>query len=264
MQRFFSEKACPETLRISASERPESYHQMTRVLRMQVGDTCAFFENGGDDIVYEIIGIDKKAVELKRISVVAGPKPDALRITLYQALPNKLEKLEFILQKGVETGIDEFVFFPAERSQKPVLLEKKYDRLRQIAVEAVEQSGGNRVPGVFFAKDLSGSLAKLPTGDFSERIGADSDVSEGMPTLLPAAGERGEILVAHTDGQATRLRDVGKNAKNIALFVGPEGGFSPREIEGFRSIGATFLDLGCRILRTETAGVVTAFALKAR
>lgn len=65
---------------------------------------------------------------------------DPLNIILVQSLPNKLEKLEFILQKGVETGIDEFIFFPADRSQKLALLDKKVDRLKQIVVEAVEQS----------------------------------------------------------------------------------------------------------------------------
>lgn len=65
---------------------------------------------------------------------------DPLNIILVQSLPNKLEKLEFILQKGVETGIDEFIFFPADRSQKLALLDKKVDRLEQIVVEAVEQS----------------------------------------------------------------------------------------------------------------------------
>jgi RsmE family RNA methyltransferase len=90
--------------------------------------------------MYEITSIDKKSVELQRVSVLPGLNVDPLKLILVQSLPNKLEKLEFILQKGVETGVDEFIFFHAERSQKLALLEKKKERMEQIVVEAVEQS----------------------------------------------------------------------------------------------------------------------------
>ncbi len=239
MQRFFSTVSCLDLLAISAKNQPELYHQMTRVLRMQILDHCAFFEEGGDDGVYEITGIDKHSVTLDRISTIAGPALDFPRITLFQSLPNKLEKLEFILQKGVETGISEFVFFHAERSQKLAMLEKKKGRLEQIVVEAVEQSGGNRVPKITFLESLDEALQYLTN------IGEDT-----------------KILVAHTDGLGTKLRDVKADVRNIWLFVGPEGGFAPGEVAVFWKCGATFLDLGNRILRTETAGMVMAFVLK--
>lgn len=239
MQRFFSNNPCSDTLQIAARDQLESYHQMTRVLRMQTGDHCVFFEEGGDDHVYEIIGIDKRAVELKRVSVKTGMVPATPSVTLCQSLPNKLEKLEFILQKGVEVGVDEFVFFHAERSQKLALLEKKKERLGQITVEAVEQSGGNRVPKLRFLKDLGETL------EYASSRGDDT-----------------KILVTHTDGQGNKLRDIPSEYRSICLFVGPEGGFAPDEIAGFRTAGAMFLDLGPRILRTETAGIVTTFALQ--
>ena len=62
-------------------------------------------------------------------------------ITLYQALPNKIEKIEYILQKGVEVGIGKFVFFRSDFSQKLVLSDTKKVRLRAIVREAVEQCG---------------------------------------------------------------------------------------------------------------------------
>jgi RsmE family RNA methyltransferase len=111
MQRFFSKIPTPELLQIRLSEQPELYHQVTRVLRMQVGDTGIFFEENGDDLVYEIASIDKKSIVWNRIEVRPRMPEILPNIILCQSLPNKLEKLEFILQKGVEVGVDQFVFF---------------------------------------------------------------------------------------------------------------------------------------------------------
>lgn len=239
MQRFYSNIQPSDTIRISVSDREELYHQMTRVLRMQKGDSCIFF--GGDDVdhEYEITLIDKRTVELRRVASIVKTEPENQRVVLFQSLPNKLEKLEYVLQKGVEVGVDEFVFFESERSQKLPLLERKKDRMLQIAVEAVEQSWGNRVPEISFLKNLDEALARL----------------KGIADA--------RMLVTHTDGQGKKLREaIVEKFGTAAVFVGPEGGFSPAEVARFADMGATFLDLGNRILRTETAGVVTAFAVK--
>lgn len=239
MQRFYSNIPPSDTIRISVSDREELYHQMTRVLRMQKGDSCVFFNGDGTDHEYEIVIIDKRTVELKRVASVVKHEPAVRKVVLFQSLPNKLEKLEYVLQKGVEVGVDEFVFFESERSQKLPILERKKDRMVQIAIEAVEQSWGNRVPEISFLKNLDEALTHL------------------------GKTASAKILVTHTDGQGKKLREVTvENFDTAALFVGPEGGFSPSEVTRFANLGATFLDLGSRILRTETAGVVTAFALK--
>lgn len=99
MQRFFSKISCSDILKITLKQQSELYHQMTRVLRMQRGDFCIFFEEGGDDIVYEITGIDKQAIELQQKEVRQKIESEHQKITLFQSIPNKLEKLEFILQK---------------------------------------------------------------------------------------------------------------------------------------------------------------------
>jgi len=158
MQRFFSKIPTPESLRITIGDQPEFYHQVTRVLRMQVGDTGIFFEENGDDMVYIIESIDKKSIVWNRIEIRPRVHENLPNITLCQSLPNKLEKLEFILQKGVEVGVDQFVFFEAERSQKLPLLEKKKDRLAQIVTEAVEQSGGNSIPKIHYLKDTESAV----------------------------------------------------------------------------------------------------------
>jgi 16S rRNA (uracil1498-N3)-methyltransferase len=71
-------------------------------------------------------------------------------ISLYQAFPNKLDKIEYIIEKGIEIGIQKFIFFRSEFSQKLLLTETKKERLISIAREALEQCGGNRFPEIQF------------------------------------------------------------------------------------------------------------------
>ena len=231
---------------LRSSDFPDLYHQMTRVLRMQVGESCIFFGEATEkgktlpdtDFVYEIKHIDKKSIAFELVEILPKKSEPELEIVLFQALPNKREKLEYIIQKWVEVGISEFVFFPSERSQKAEWgLEKKKLRFEEIAKEAVEQCGANHIPVIRFVKNIEECLIALSTNE--------------------------SIFVTHTDGQGKGFAETCKLATDkIALFVGPEGGFSPLEVEKFKGKKAVFLDLGSRILRTETAGVVTAFALR--
>ena len=69
------------------------------------------------------------------------------------------------------------------------------------------------------------------------------------------------LAVAHTDGQGIGLGAL-DTQNNIALFVGPEGGFAPSEIARFQAKNAVLLDFGTRILRTETVGMAAVFALR--
>ena len=104
-------------------------------------------------------------------------------------------------------------------------------------VEAVEQSWGNRIPEIRYLKDTLSALK----------------IARELPDIT--------IAVAHTDGQGEWLRDI-KVTPNFALFVGPEGGFSPTEVGEFGKQNAVFADFGRRILRTETAGMVAVFMLR--
>ena len=76
-------------------------------------------------------------------------------LTLYQALPNKLSKLEHIVQKCSEVGYAKIVFFLAERSQKLSLTPNKIQRLHTIVKEAIEQCGRNTIPQLVFNGDIS-------------------------------------------------------------------------------------------------------------
>lgn len=134
------------------------------------------------------------------------------KLTLYQALPNKYEKIEYILQKGVEIGITQFVFFRSDRSQKLLLPPTKIDRFIIIAHEALEQCGGTRVPEIVF----------------TERFPHETTDTTGETThiVLDTIGE--SIRISHYD-----------NLQNIALWVGPEGGWS--DVERVKLLDSGFI-----------------------
>ena len=100
-------------------------------------------------------------------------------ITLCQALPNKYEKIEYILQKGVEIGIKKFVFFRSDRSQKLILSDGKKERFLLIAKEALEQCGGVIFPEILFVEDFSG-VDKQLTNIVLDTIGKESYCREFM------------------------------------------------------------------------------------
>lgn len=155
MQRFFV--TSPLGIDVILTDK-DIYHQLTRVLRIQVGEQVSLFDGDGSETIYAVTAIDKKSVALRGQDRVFPQTEPKRVITLYQAMPNKHEKIEYILQKGVEVGISRFVFFRSERSQKLILSPSKIERFRSIAREAVEQCGGVRVPEIEFIE--KGILSK--------------------------------------------------------------------------------------------------------
>lgn len=118
-------------------------HQITRVLRLQKGESIVVFDGDGSESEYRITHQEKRAIHLERIQKLYPKHRESdIHITLYQALPNKHEKLEWIIQKSVEIGIKKVIFFRSDRSQKLVISDAKKVRYGLIAQEALEQCGG--------------------------------------------------------------------------------------------------------------------------
>jgi len=167
---------------------------------------------------------------LKGIRMITPQTEPKKKITLYQALPNKIEKIEYILQKGVEIGIGHFIFFRSDRSQKLVLSDSKIARFHVIAQEAVEQCGGLILPKI--------------------------EIRETSPDL-----DRNKAnIVLDTIGKKRQLSEF-HEGENIGIWVGPEGGWSMEERKKMEQNGSIFAHFSERVMRTETAGVVVAFAL---
>lgn len=214
-------------------------------MRAHPGDRIELFDGTGG-AEYEISEIAKRSVLLRRLGEFPANDLRDVRISLFAALPNRYEKLEYAIQKGVEVGIGKFVFFPSERSQKLAITPGKIQRFEAIAREALEQCGGFRMPELEF-------LAKWP------------ELPSGIPTAFLHTADGAESLGQFADGIARKGVSGSANGDSdpvsVALLVGPEGGFSDSELERAKVAGAVPVRAGRRIMRTETAGVAVAFAL---
>ena len=107
------------------------------------------------DYEYELKEITPKELGFSLVRQIEKHTCVSPLVHVYQAMPNKLSKLEYIIQKGVEVGVDSFSFFRSERSQKLVVSNNKLERLKKIMIEALEQSGGNIVPDLQMSDDIA-------------------------------------------------------------------------------------------------------------
>lgn len=228
MQRFFVEFPLAIDMEISDSD---IVHQLTRVLRAQVGESIVLFSWDGTETEYEIIRIDKKSIWLRGKTKRNLESESKKKVYLYQALPNKYEKIEYIIQKWVEIGIAGFVFFRSDRSQKLLISENKIERFNLIAKEALEQCGWDIMPGIQFLNS------------FPEEMNINTS-----------------NIVLDTIGENRRLISY-DSLSHMNLWVGPEGGWSDIERQKMIDKGFIFARFWERVLRTETAWIVIGFGL---
>ncbi len=241
MDRFFIGQENPLDLSSGRMLRGEEVvlegqqaHQINNVLRKKAGEHIIVLDNLGSEYEIELKTIGKKKVtgQIKEKREAVGEP--AVEITLYQSLLSR-EKFEWVLQKCTEVGVKRFVPMVTERSivRKESKKQDKIQRRQRIIQEAAEQSGRGRIPELEEAVNFEETVAKLGGFDYK--------------------------LLAHTQGQGESLRQCLKdNKKNerIALFVGPEGGFTENEVQSAKDNNIVLISLGRRVLRTETAAVV--------
>lgn len=219
------------------------FHQLVKVLRVRKLEKIILF-NWIDnlDLVFQITEINKKNIKLKFIEEVEKKTELNFELNLYQALPNKLEKIEYILQKWVEVWFRKFVFYRSERSQKLIISDKKEERLKKIIIEAVEQSWRSFVPEF----DLTSNSSPL------EERGKNVDI------FLHTKNNNSQNLSQFINIFSTKGFSP---LQNINIYIWPEWGFSEKEIEYFEKNNFSRIHLWNRILRTETAWVVVGFTL---
>lgn len=199
-----------------------------KVLRQKVGYKVVVCTGDGKDYegTVEEIGRDRAVVRIDNVSENANDP--SLDITLFQALP-KGDKMSYIVQKCTELGARSIVPFLSAYTE-----ETKYnrERMQRVAKEACKQCGRSLVCDAGELTDFNGVISKL--GDYDCVI---------MPYENATCGRMGDV-----DGL--------KSAKNIAVIIGSEGGFSQEEVQRAKDEGAQIVSLGKRILRCETAGLV--------
>lgn len=208
------------------------------VLRYSVGDTLKVCDEGGIKYLTKILKYTENNEVLCEIQSIDSQKSEtSYSITLLQGLP-KSDKMEFIIQKGTELGVQEFV--PVEMERSVVKLDdkntaKKLERWNKIALEASKQCSRQKVPTVSEVINFQNIIENIRKYDI---------------VLVPYENEKTQTL-------KQILKNFNENIANIAVMIGPEGGFSDIEIEKLMNSGAKLCTLGPRILRTETAGIAT-------
>lgn len=213
----------------------ELVHQLRDVLRLQGGDHIEVLDDSGWEYEVAVVEVTKDHVTGAICGKRAVAEPGT-RITLYQALL-KGNKFEFILQKCTELGVSAFVPMMCERCVAAHPTDKKEGRWQRIIAEAAEQSGRGKLPRL------------EPALPFEQACRSVTGLS-----LLAWEGE-------NTAGLRPALRGETKSPLAVNLFIGPEGGFSPAEVELTQHCGIMPVTLGRRVLRAETAGLVAATAI---
>ncbi len=203
------------------------------VLRMRPGEDMIICDGAGTDYKCRLVKADKEQVEAEVIEVVRCPAEPSVKVTMLCALP-KGDKTDYIIQKCVEAGANEILFFASSRCiAKLGNEEKKLERWQRIAEEAAKQSGRGIIPYVGWAGELAEAF--------------DVAIKKDVGLFMYEAGER-EALDA--------VLEANKSAATAAIITGPEGGFAPFEVELAKIVGLHICSMGERILRCETAPVV--------
>lgn len=209
-----------------------------RVLRLRPGEDMIICDGAGTDYKCRLVKADKECVEAEVIEVVPCPAEPTVKVSVLCGLP-KGDKTDYIIQKCVEAGAFEIVFFDSERCiAKPEHPEKKLERWNRIAEEAAKQSGRGIIPQVSWAGSYVDAL-NIAYGKDLSILMYETGVREPLNTVL----------------------DSNREISTAAIITGPEGGFAAFEADMARKIGLHICSMGERILRCETAPVVGVTAL---
>jgi len=214
----------------------EEAHHIIRVLRLGPGHSVSISDGKSVESLGVISDIDIRDTKIKiRILDQNKSKETKPFITLLQALP-KGEKFDWIIQKSTELGVSKIIPVITQRTIVNILpskLERRMERWNKIAIEAAKQSLRMDIP----------QIGELSTFDASLR-----EVEKHRLSIIPWEQEK-ELSIRKA------LKSIDGTVTKVAVFIGPEGGFSPEEVKKAKEMGAVSVSLGPRILRTETAAI---------
>ena len=206
-----------------------------RALRMRPGGSIRLFDGAGNEHHAELLELSKRVIRVRVGSKIDGGSESMLTVELGQVM-SRGERMDYAVQKATELGVSRIVPLFSERCEvklNPERQAKRVDHWQQVAISACEQSGRSRVPQIAMPQPLNQWLESC-----------ESDLR----------------LVLHPDA-ATPLAQR-QNPASISLLIGPEGGLSDVEIDTARAQGFESLQLGPRVLRTETAPVAALSVLQ--
>ena len=206
-----------------------SSHHALRVMRVKVDDFLILFNGDGFEYRGRVSDINKKTINVEILSKEKNNNESPININLFQSISSN-EKMDMVIQKATELGVSSIQPIFTSRSTIKLSLERAKKRLihwKQVSISACEQSGRSKIPTI-----------KSP-------IGFDQ-ISEGIKT-------NSLNLLLHPDNLEESSNLPNQYSGDINVFIGPEGGFSQDEVLLLKKQNCINIQLGPRILRTETA-----------
>lgn len=229
MHRFYH----PNPLKIRQSVILEEFasHHAIRVMRIKLHDELILFNGDGFEYLAQVEEINKKIVKVKILRTEKNKKESPLKINLFQSISSN-EKMDLVIQKATELGAYNIQPVFSERSSIKLnqdRVKKKLLHWNQVAISACEQSGRSKLPSIFTPKLIS-------------QIMQEKKLFENSLNLL---------LHPYAEKRNPKLPNISPG--DINIFIGPEGGFTEDEIVLLQTNKFINIQLGPRILRTETA-----------
>ena len=201
-----------------------------RVLRARSGDHIALFNGDGQEFAAQVVNVSKREVSVD-IGEAHSPNTESQVHTMLGLCLGKGDRFDWGIQKATELGVGAIIPLQSERVDfaiPPERIEKRVAHWQQIAVSACEQCGRVKVPVITPPQSL---------------VSWVQNVSAEQKWVLHCAEDTGASASAITQGAP----------KDAALLIGPEGGLTDQEFAAASAEGFELLQLGPRVLRTETA-----------
>lgn len=227
LHRFYIQQKIGDETRVTLSDRG-LIHQLKDVFRFVAGARVLLFDNSGFEYLAIVVSIQFNEVKLE-ILEKHDKTSKAQEVWLFAALIKK-DNFEWIIEKATELGVSGIVPITAERSEKKSL---NLERGAKILMEASEQSGRVTLPQLEEPQTLSEVIQSVTHRD------------EGKMNFISIDPE-GEPWPAELNRETK---------KSVGVFVGPEGGWSDRELAMFKDANIPIYSIGSQVLRAETAAV---------
>lgn len=213
----------------------EESHHLLRVVRLTIGDELFVFDGCGNEYRCIVAGVKKKVAVVEVTESLSNNVESPLQLTLAQAL-TKGEKFDFIVQKATELGACRILPLMTEHADLRLNTEqasKRLERWQRISLEALKQSGRRKIVEITLPISIQ---------DFLESYGKENP---------------GEIIIFNErSGTSLEVTLSSISQKQIVTaMIGPEGGWSDKEMNLFSQYACKSVNLGQRILRTETAAI---------
>lgn len=217
----------PQILETGILPESDSAH-CCRVLRMKEGDEVYVVDGKGTRYRCIIIEAHPRHTALEVVSQEEVPSHWGVRITLAVAPTKSADRMEWLLEKAVEIGVDKVVLLRCRRSERKGM---KLERLEKVMVSAMKQSLKGVLPELTEVSDLDRFVASVPDG------------CQKFMGYCSADYPRKEFAKEYSAG------------KDVVVMIGPEGDFAPEEVDSAVAHGFVPVTFGESRLRTETAAL---------